>query len=386
MKCPFLFSAEVNIFIFTEGHFFTQLHIMPPKEKAPSAKDKRKAAKQAELAVKESMEACLEGEAILDKINVDKNIGTSLFPKAVVPFSRAIALDDNNAQAYLLRARCMKGMQEFDNAIADYTKALEVNPSDYEALSCRTYCYEQVRDWDAAIEDCTAVIAIQPDDDHAYNMRGYARAAKRPPGLKLKGVEYKQVVADFTKAIELNECNYYAYANRANVRFDRCEYYKAIEDYSRALFIKDDYWFVHSRRGLAYYEYVLNERTPKEVDGASQGSDTEEVEEKGKQEQWEEEFWAEEQNQRRQEQQEAFLVQAIKDFSLYLKHFEKDTGDQDTATLLHRAHTYLLQGNLDESLKDFKKAKELEPSLQSVVNPKIDAIREQTGVKALVSS
>ena len=364
---------------------------MPPKEKAPSAKDKRKAAKEAEKAMKESVEACQEGEVILDKINVDKNIGIAQFPKAVVHFTKAIELNPGNSQAYLLRAKCMKGMGDFDKAAQDYTKALEVQPHDYDALSCRAYCHEQLEQWDAAIADYSAVIELLPDDDHAYNMRGYCRAAKRAPGLRLKAVEYKHVMSDLTKAIELNPCNYFAHANRGNVQFDRQNYTKAIEDYSRALFTKDDYWYVYSRRGLAYFECVRAERTPSaagerdEVDDEEAAKAKAEAAKKKTQEEvWEEEFWAEERNLRRQEQHESFLTQAVKDFTVFLKHSEKESGELDPATLLYRAHAYLMQRNLDDSLKDFKKVKELDPSLAPVVEPKIDAIREQTGVKALV--
>eukprot|EP01060_Flectonema_neradi_P010106 TRINITY_DN17239_c0_g1_i1.p1 TRINITY_DN17239_c0_g1~~TRINITY_DN17239_c0_g1_i1.p1 ORF type:complete len:382 (+),score=76.93 TRINITY_DN17239_c0_g1_i1:64-1146(+) len=357
---------------------------MPPK--GASAKEKRKQQRQAELAMKESTEECTQGEAILDKINMEKNIGISQYTKAVGHFTKAIDAIATNGQAYLLRAKCMKAMQDYDKAISDYSKAIELNPNDAEALLSRAYCYEQKQDWDAAIGDCTAAIEIQPNDDHAYNMRGTSRANKRPAGLRLKNVEYKQVIDDFTKAIEKNDCNYYAYANRGNVRCDRQEYLKAIEDYSRALYIKDDYWYVHSRRGVAYYEYVLAERSPKEdpdVVPAEKNAASEK--QASLKDQWEDEFWNEECVLRNKEQFEAFLAQAILDFTIYIKHEEKEKGDSSTASLVYRAHTYLLQGNLDDALKDFKKAKELDASLEPLVKPQIDAIREQTGVnKALV--
>ena len=357
---------------------------MPPK--GASAKEKRKQQRQAELAMKESAEACAEGEAILDKINMEKNIGISQYPKAVTHFTRAIDSNATNGQAYLLRAKCMKAVQDYDKAITDYSKAIELNANDAEALLSRAYCYEQKQDWDAAISDCTAAIEIQPEDDHAYNMRGTSRANKRPPGLRLKNVEYNQVIADFTKAIELNDCNYYAYANRGNVRCDRQEYLKAIEDYSRALYIKDDYWYVHSRRGVAYYEFVLAERTPRDAeDIAPAEKNAASTKLTPLKEQWENEFWHEECILRNKEQTEAFLTQAIQDLTIYIKHEEKEKGDSSTASLVYRAHTYLLQGNLDDALKDFKKAKELDASLEPLVKPQINAIREQTGVnKALV--
>ncbi|KAJ9470850.1 TPR repeat-containing protein [Diplonema papillatum] len=359
---------------------------MPPK--GPSAKEKKKAQKALEMAAKESMEAVAEGEAILDKINVDKNTGLGQFPKAIAQFTRAIEANPSNATAFLMRAKCMKLTLEFEKAIADYTMAIELNNQDTEALASRGYCSEQVRDWDAAIADYSAIIELQPDDDHPYNMRGLARAKKRPAGLNLKNVEYMQVIADFTKAIELNDCNYYAYASRANARFDRREYFSAIEDYSRALHIKDDYWYVLSRRGLAYYEYVLAKRTK----GPASPEEEEEREKlaaenrrKPLEQQWEDEFWQEERELRDKEQVEAFLTQAVADFTNYIKHDEKDKGDPDPATLVHRAHTYLLQDNLDDALKDFKKAKQLDPSLDALIDAQITDIRNRTGVAKAIN-
>eukprot|EP01064_Diplonema_japonicum_P029555 TRINITY_DN4814_c3_g1_i1.p1 TRINITY_DN4814_c3_g1~~TRINITY_DN4814_c3_g1_i1.p1 ORF type:complete len:363 (+),score=109.95 TRINITY_DN4814_c3_g1_i1:78-1166(+) len=356
--------------------------------KGQSAKDRKKAQRAAELAMKESMEACTEGEAILDKINVDKGLGVNQFPKAVVHFTKAIEGNPGNAAAYLLRAKCMKLTGEFEKAIADYSKAAEINPTDPDALSGRSYCHSQIQEWDATIADCTAVIAIQPEDGNAFNLRGYARASKRAPGLKLRAIEYKQILEDYTQAVSLNDCNYHAYANRGNVRFDRGEYFNAIEDYSRALFIKDDYWYIHYRRGVAYYEYVFEGMKPKEDESDEEekkpSSKAAPLDEKKLKEMWEEEFWKEEYTARQAEQQEAFLNQALQDLTTYMKHVEKEKGEPDTSTLVHRAHVYLLQRNFDDALKDFKKAKELDKSLEPLVNPQIDAIREQTGVKALV--
>eukprot|EP01063_Lacrimia_lanifica_P025413 TRINITY_DN33217_c0_g1_i1.p1 TRINITY_DN33217_c0_g1~~TRINITY_DN33217_c0_g1_i1.p1 ORF type:complete len:357 (+),score=151.33 TRINITY_DN33217_c0_g1_i1:69-1139(+) len=355
---------------------------MPPKEKAMSAKDRKKAQKALELAMKESNEACLEGEAILDKINVDKGVGVAQFPKAVTFFAKAIELNPENTQAYLLRGRCMKGMQEWQKAIDDYTAALSAAPESAEALSCRAFCAQQLGEWETAIQDWTAVISIRSDDDHAFNMRGYARSQLRMPGLKLKKAEFEHVISDFTQAVQLNDCNFYAYANRANAHYDAQEYKKAIEDYSHALHVKEDYYYVLSRRGLAYYESVLHDRMPTDLPkpAVKDAATGDAAAGKTLEQQWEEEFWKEEAQLRDQELQDAFLDQAVKDFTTYLKQHEKEHGDLDASTLMYRAHVHLLQGKLDDASYDFKKSKEIDPDLAPVVNPMIDEIRERKGL------
>ena len=41
------------------------------------------------------------------------------------------------------------------------------------------------------------------------------------------------MISDFTKSIELNPYNFYAYNNRGNAYFDRKDFRSAIEDYSQ---------------------------------------------------------------------------------------------------------------------------------------------------------
>eukprot|EP00756_Hemistasia_phaeocysticola_P029464 Hpha_TRINITY_DN16234_c1_g3::TRINITY_DN16234_c1_g3_i1::g.13417::m.13417 len=339
---------------------------MPPK---PGAKEKRRLQKLQEMQLKESAAACDEGEEVLLKVREDKPLPTNMphYQSAVKCFNRAVENNPDSQRAFVLRGRCFKAMQEWEKSVGDFSKAVELlqgseTPGHQqmllpEALRGRAYCYEQLGQLDEAIDDYTSLIELQPDDDHAYNMRGNARSRKRPRGLRLKNVEFQQVVSDLTRAIDLNDCNYHALAGRGSAYFDRQEYRKAIADYSRAVFLKDDYHYMLLRRAVAYYELVLQER----AEDSEKASEKKVRNTAGKtQEQvWEEEYWEEEAAARRHEQQEEFMQQALKDLESYMKHTGGEQGQQDVEALIQRGMVQRLMNDLEAAKQSFKKAKDI---------------------------
>ena len=58
-----------------------------------------------------------------------------------MPFSDAIELNPNDAEAYNNRGVAYSNKGDYDRAIADYTKAIELNPDYVEAYSNRGGAY-----------------------------------------------------------------------------------------------------------------------------------------------------------------------------------------------------------------------------------------------------
>eukprot|EP01065_Artemidia_motanka_P025481 TRINITY_DN30476_c0_g1_i1.p1 TRINITY_DN30476_c0_g1~~TRINITY_DN30476_c0_g1_i1.p1 ORF type:complete len:375 (+),score=132.64 TRINITY_DN30476_c0_g1_i1:79-1203(+) len=359
---------------------------MPPK---PGAKEKRRLAKLQEMQLKESAAQCDEGEEILNKVREDKPLSQNMqhYQGAVKCFTHAIGNNPENQRAYVVRGKCHKAMLEWDKAIADFTKAIELlRGSDTpghqqvllpDALNGRAYSLEQQNKLDEAIDDYTAVIELQPDDDHAYNMRGNARSRRRTRGLRLRNVEFSQVIMDFTRAIELNEFSFHAWANRGSAYFDHQEYRKAVDDYSRAMYVKDDYHYMLLRRAVAYYELVLAERQEDQDKAAAKAAGKLDSQETKTQEQlWEEEFWEEEKAARRVEQQDDFLHQALKDLDNYIKFTGGESGQPDVEAVVQRGLVQRLMGDLDAARASFKKAKEQAPELGALVDGQLRQIRQ----------
>jgi len=225
-----------------------------------AAKDKKKQAKEDEDRRKASQLAVDEAKKFLDK---------GQWSKAIEQLDSAIEKQGENAEAYNYKAYALKEQGNLEGALALYTTAIELNSAVVDTmclgLAGRAFVYEAMGERDKAIDDFTKYISFNPHSDYAYNMRGSYRLAKRLPGLKLKNADLMAIMDDFHKAIEINENNYHAVANLGHCLFDHQRYKEAIVEYTRALSLKDDYWYVNYRRAIAYAEQVAHDEHEDEV-------------------------------------------------------------------------------------------------------------------------
>ena len=162
---------------------------------------------------------------------------------AITSFSKAIAAEPNNSDAYLDRAESYRAKGDHDHAIADYTKAIEIEPRDSVAYRKRADAYRIKGAIDNAISDYSKTIELDPKGALAYYLRGIAYAANSSSD---------RAIADFTKAIEINPDDAYAYVSRARSFEAKGEHDHAIADFSKAIEINPNYANAHYSRGLAY--------------------------------------------------------------------------------------------------------------------------------------
>ena len=100
--------------------------------------------------------------------------------KAIADFTRGIALDPTNVDAFIGRgcSYAALGKSQYLKAIADYTKAIEINPQCIKAYFDRGIVFELDGQFDAAISDFTKAIELNPNDPILYYSRGTAYARK----------------------------------------------------------------------------------------------------------------------------------------------------------------------------------------------------------------
>jgi len=84
---------------------------------------------------------------------------------------------------------------EYDRAIANYTKAIALDPNDAYAYNNRGLAYRKKGEHGRAITDYDKAIALNPNYFFAYYNRGNAH--------KKKG-DKEQAIADFRKALEID--------------------------------------------------------------------------------------------------------------------------------------------------------------------------------------
>ena len=188
---------------------------------------------------------------------------------AIADFTKAVELDAKNALAYRNRALARKLKNDTDGALGDYNKAIELEPKNANAFNNRGDIKKAKGDLDGAIADFTKAIELNSDFQIAYKNRAEAKKAKgdaagaaedlkhagqpeqeeAPPSkndaavseLITRGIQKGKrkdlngAIADFTKAIQLDQKEAKGYANRAYARQLKKDVAGALADYNRAL-------------------------------------------------------------------------------------------------------------------------------------------------------
>jgi tetratricopeptide (TPR) repeat protein len=163
--------------------------------------------------------------------------------RAILDYTRAIALDPAYDSAYLNRGIIFMELGQPNQAIEDYTSAITLNRSFYLAYNNRGVAYKKMGKLDRAIEDYNAAIALEPDHADAYINRGIA--------FNQKG-QMSRAIEDYNRAITLKPFFYVVYINRGVTYKSLGQVNRAIEDYTVALSLNSNYLTGYIDRGDLY--------------------------------------------------------------------------------------------------------------------------------------
>lgn len=112
-------------------------------------------------------------------------------------------------------------------------------PSFASDTSAKTYCDSgltkiELKDYKNALADYTKAIQLEPNNYDAYLGRGKVERLLK---------DYNNSIKDYTKAIELNPSDYKGYAGRGVSKFELKNYADSIDDYTKAIDINpNDGW------------------------------------------------------------------------------------------------------------------------------------------------
>ncbi len=159
--------------------------------------------------------------------------------KAYTQCDQSLALDPKSARGYYCRGRIL-------DSIDDLTRAIELG---YKPLSraymLRGFIYDEQEEYDRAIADFNKAIELENNKSDFYVIRGNAYYEQ---GL------YDRAIADFNKAIELDNNNSVFYVIRGDFYKEQGEYDRAIADYTKAIKLDADSASAYYRRGVVYKE------------------------------------------------------------------------------------------------------------------------------------
>jgi len=144
-----------------------------------------------------------------DPLNAKESFdaGTRLYKiarynQAILSFDRAIALQPNMAEAYLMRGKSFVGDAKPERSLADFSRVIELRPGDPAGWVARGLAFLELNKFAEAISDASQAIAVSPREAIAFNLRGTAMR---------KSGDAKKALEDFNRAVELepNADNYY---------------------------------------------------------------------------------------------------------------------------------------------------------------------------------
>ena len=172
--------------------------------------------------------------------------GKDKYDEAIGYYDKAIELHPEFAQAYHERGMAYSFKEEFSTAVADLTKAIELNSDFILSYIERGFNRIRIEDYDGAISDYNWVIERSPsatahcDLGDAYRRKG----------------DFDSALNECNKAIDLVPIYYYPYKIRGCIYYDRNEYEKAIEDFTKVIDTLhdavDDKAVVYDLRGECY--------------------------------------------------------------------------------------------------------------------------------------
>ncbi len=200
-----------------------------------------------------------------------ENLASTLFQikqykKAKDNYDKAIQLNPYSSDLFLNRAICKSILQD-KSAVQDFIKALEINARNTDALRCYGDYLLDKKDNKQAMSYYNQAIQLNPNDAEAYNSRGKLNWSL---GLMSKAIQ------DFTKAINLED-NYQFLVNRGLLFQENNQMDEAFSDLIAAIQLQPNdlsaynglgFLFLDKKdysKALQYFDFGIN-RTDNSVD------------------------------------------------------------------------------------------------------------------------
>jgi tetratricopeptide (TPR) repeat protein len=145
---------------------------------------------------------------------------------------------------YKAKADQEKVNGNFQAAIENYKLALQHLGDNREILESKAWTYHSLSQYDSALTDFKHVCELYPDHLSFFNI-AYT--------LDLMD-NVKESIENYSKCIELKKDYYLAYNNRGYEYYRLKKNKEAEADYTKSIDLKEDYSLSHYNRGLLYYE------------------------------------------------------------------------------------------------------------------------------------
>lgn len=154
-----------------------------------------------------------------------------------------IALDPQNAFAYLFRGSSNQYLGDRLTPPADFTHAVNLDPDNADIYALIGSTYVQTGDTMNAMMNLDRAIQIDPANARSYYFRGLVYMGE---------TNYTQAVAEFTRAIELEPQYVDPYYDRGWTHARQGDYLQAISDFDQVILINAQFQWAYLGRGVVY--------------------------------------------------------------------------------------------------------------------------------------
>lgn len=265
------------------------------------------------------------------------------FAGAVSDFDKAILLKPSLPSAYFNRGFARWNLGELEAALADFTQEIQLDPRAVTYTFRGRVKYE-LGDLSGAMVDLDHAVGLDPTNSLAFFQRG---------SCKRELEDYRGAIEDFGKAIQNDPSMATAYFYRANTKKTLSEFSEAISDYSEAIRLNPQYDTAYVGRGLA-------KKAIEDFRGAIEDFD-----------------------EALRQKPDVVVCGFRAMASAELGSNETALEFLDTAVMLdpNHAHSYLLRGQIKNSLSDFEGAlKDFDAAIQLAPSD-AEAYRDRSCVK-----
>ncbi len=166
------------------------------------------------------------------------------YERAIADFDQALAVNPEDAHAYVGRGSAYWGQREPEAALADLDQAIALDPNIPLAYYNRGLVYFLLGQLDEALPDLDRAIELDPNHANAYLVRGY---------LYFFLGEESRAFADMDRAVSLVPDSPVGYAGRGGLYIRTDEYEKAEADLRKALELDPDHLEANINLGWLYF-------------------------------------------------------------------------------------------------------------------------------------
>jgi tetratricopeptide (TPR) repeat protein len=175
------------------------------------------------------------------------------YPIAIEDCTQAIYFNPSNTEAYLNLGLVYYRQGNYPKAIAIYKSTIEQNLADWRFYYNLGLSHHGLKNYDAAITNYNVALKHNglesQQTGQIYNDRGLSYLLSR---------RATKAIADFTRSIDTDTSNQFAYYNRACAYHRQQNYLAAIADFTQAIQLNPTNIQVYVNRGWLYHQIGQN--------------------------------------------------------------------------------------------------------------------------------